>query len=78
MTETFQCVYCGERIQEVALDPCELTLVVSGPQESPERQQTFWCHAACFRRCAFKNVPLYVLALSSDSGPIYGLSAGDT
>ncbi|MEI9476062.1 MAG: hypothetical protein WCO26_05765 [Deltaproteobacteria bacterium] len=43
--KTGRCCFCGQVVSETKVDPCRLTV-----ENSRRLSQTWFCHAACFRR----------------------------
>lgn len=47
---SFQCCFCGKKIDARRPDPCELIVVSDfGKAEEDRRAQTVYCHAGCLR-----------------------------
>ncbi len=59
----YQCILCRQGITaDEPLDPCALVLVAhfDRPRDQ-QKEQTFYCHAQCFRRAANQDGLLYIL-----------------
>ncbi len=54
------CCFCNSSILLTSLDPCDLTIKISGENEKEKQQdQFFWCHIACFNRVLHPGVQIH-------------------
>jgi hypothetical protein len=68
LKHTYQCCFCGETINESAVDPCAIVLVGNWAAAAAEQaEQQFFCHVACFKKAMWPNVPVEIERLVTET-----------
>jgi hypothetical protein len=60
----FECVFCAGEVGSGDASLCSLRLTTHWGETRPkQREQQFFCHAACFRQAVHPGIPLYAFDL---------------
>ena len=67
MSTEVMCAFCGEGVENDAVDPCALVVIAKWrAPEADQQSQQFFTHAQCLRTRMHPDAAAYALSLEPD------------
>jgi len=65
---TFRCCFCNTHVHSTNVDPCDINILINiDKPKDKQDNQTFYCHADCFKNILHKDLKgLFIVDLVDD------------
>jgi hypothetical protein len=63
----YRCCFCNQLIQSSQYDPCDLNILINVDKPKDKQDnQTFYCHALCFKQKLHEKIQGYMIVHEVD------------